>query len=156
MRIAMRPLALLVPVLAAFLACSSEQVAKAPMCSDPCCGGNSALLDCGESSDVTCTQSGDPCSAQLFGCSAGAFFMRPQASLPASCASDAALDATIGDDDATPVFEDADEADVTTDAGLDAPADAGLDAPAEAAIDAPGDGPAAATDGAPDAPADGP
>ena len=146
----MRPLSLLVPVLVTLLACSSQQVEKAQTCTDPCCGGNSALLNCGESANVTCTESGDPCTAQAFGCSDGTFFKRPQASLPASCASDAEADGTLGDD-TTETAEDG-----GLDAASDAPNEGSLDAANDGPLDASDQGPDSATDGALDAPIDAP
>ena len=96
-------------------ACKSQSVQKAASCSDPCCGGKSALLDCGENPDVSCTESGDPCVAQSFGCAGGVFFTRPQASLPASCtAADGAVDAT---DDSTEPLDAADTSDADTSDG---------------------------------------
>jgi hypothetical protein len=155
MRIAMRPLFLFVSALTVFAACSSQEVQKAATCADPCCGGNSASLDCGESADVTCTESGDPCTAQTFGCVGGAFFKRPQDSLPASCSDDSGFDSTVGDD-ATSVG-DASDAEPAVDAASEAGADAALDAPTDSgAPDSEADGsPDAASDGALDAPADG-
>ena len=100
-------------------ACKSQSVQKAASCSDPCCGGHAALVDCGENPDVTCTESGDPCVAQSFGCSGGMFFKTPQASLPANCsaidsgaATDDAtepLDATVASDDASDSPDSADD-----------------------------------------------
>ncbi len=147
----MRPLVPLVAALVVFAACSSQEVQKAKTCSDPCCGGNSASLDCGESADVTCTESGDPCTAQAFGCSGGVFFRRPQASLPATCAADTGLDSTL-ESDATEPIEDA-GFEAATDSGIEASIDGALDSASDAEPDAPGDGGAdAASDGALDAP----
>jgi hypothetical protein len=104
-------------IAAALLACKSEQVLKAPGCSDPCCSGSSALVDCSENRNVTCTESGDPCTAQSFGCVGGVFFEKPQAFLPASCAADGGMDATTDDG---PFFTGDDGPSATGDGGADA------------------------------------
>lgn len=162
MRIAMRPFFFFVSALTVFAACSSQEVQKAATCADQCCGGNSSALDCGESADVTCTESGNPCAAQTFGCASGVFFKRPQDSPPASCSVDSGFDATVGDD---ATFGGASDAEPPVDASSEAAADAASDA--VAAVDAPADsggpgdtgadgGSDAESDGAIDAPADGP
>jgi hypothetical protein len=147
----MRPLVLLVSTLTVFVACSSQQVQKATSCSDPCCGGNPNRLDCSESADVTCTASGDPCTAQLFGCQSGLFFMEPQIHLPASCTADSGLDGTLATDATEPGEAAAADAPVeaTSDTGPDATSDAAPDAASEAGAEAAAD---AAPDGTSDAP----
>jgi hypothetical protein len=147
----MRPLALLASTLAIFAACSSQQVQKAATCSDPCCGGVPSRLDCSESPDVTCPVGGDPCAAEAFGCSSGMFFMQPQASLPATCASDSGLDGTVETVDAAPIeaasdapseaTADAAPEGAASDAAPEAATPAGTDAAADAAGDAASDAP---------------
>jgi hypothetical protein len=152
MRTSMRPLVLLVPILTlAMAACSSQEVQKATTCSDPCCGGNANRLDCSESPDVTCTASGDPCTAPLFGCQSGVFFMEPQTHLPASCTADSGLDGTLETDATEPVEGAAVDAtaEATTYSGPDATSDAAPEATSEAGTEA-------AADAAPDAASDAP
>jgi hypothetical protein len=132
----MRVLFFFVGAVAAASACHTEQVQPAPMCSNPCCSGSSALLDCGENPNVSCTESGDPCTAQSYGCVGGVFFKKPQASLPASCPTDGGP-AVMGDDGS---FSSGDA--VATDDGA-ATNDGGPDA-ADAATDAADGGPDAA------------
>jgi hypothetical protein len=122
MRMTMRALALLVAALmAALVACKSEQVVSAKECSDACCSGNPLLIDCGEHPDIMCTESGDPCTAQAYGCTGGVFFEMPQASLPAMCtAADGEADATTEDGPGTLFGGDAatnGEPDAATDGG---------------------------------------
>jgi hypothetical protein len=116
-----------VGVFALIAACSSQQeVQKAIGCSDPCCAGNATLLDCGESQDLSCVASGDPCTALAYGCVKGMFFQRAQSALPATCAGDAGADAASGDVD-TPIGlfgSDDGSDDAETDAVPDAAADA--------------------------------
>jgi len=144
----MRSLTLLVSTLTVLVACSSsssQPVQKASTCTDRCCGGDPTRLDCGESVDVTCTVSGDPCT--VFGCTGGGFFKHPQTS--PSCNADSGLDASMGADvsssgDAAPAADATSEA--TVDAAPDATGEAGpdatggVDAASDAAIDAPADG----------------
>jgi hypothetical protein len=151
----MRVTVLSVGTLLAFLAaCHTEHVEGAATCSDPCCGGNATLIDCGETPGISCVESGDPCEAMAYGCSAeGVFFEMPQATLPASCSAvDSGTDATTtasdattglfgmteGGDDAT---EEAGPEAATEEAGPDGAAEAAIDGATEAAIDAPNDGP---------------
>jgi hypothetical protein len=117
MRMRMRAIALLVAALgAALFACKSEQVVAAKDCSDACCSGNPLLIDCGEHPDIMCTESGDPCTAQAYGCTGGVFFEMAQASLPAMCtATDGAPDATTEDDGPGTLFG----GDAATDGGPD-------------------------------------
>ena len=56
-------------------ACGSEHVEKAATCSDPCCNGEPALLDCAESPDVSCTAAA-ACGGS-YGCMGGMFFSQP-------------------------------------------------------------------------------
>src|SRR5580693_7079137 len=97
MRTIMRVTVLLVgTLLASLIACHTEHVEGAATCSDPCCGGNAILVDCGETPEISCVESGDPCMAMAFGCKAGVFFEMPQAMLPATCsATDSGGDATM-------------------------------------------------------------
>jgi len=144
-------------LVASIYACKSQTVVPAAHCSDPCCGGDPSRIDCGETPAIACLESGDPCTAQAFGCKGGVFFQVPQATLPASCpATDGAADVTTTEPDAsTGTFDQTDGAaadaapDVgpdATDAGLDATnvaidaADAGLDAMTDAGVDATPDG----------------
>jgi hypothetical protein len=149
----MRVLFFFVGAVAAAGACHTEQVQPAPMCSDPCCGGSSALLDCGENPNVSCTESGDPCTAQSYGCVGGVFFKMPQASLPASCPTDAGAAVMVDDgsfssgDDAAAAADGTDGA-ATTDGGPDAAPD-GPSVTADGAADAAPD--AGATDACGDA-----
>jgi|HubBroStandDraft_6_1064221.scaffolds.fasta_scaffold130392_3 hypothetical protein len=163
----MRVLSLFAAALVAAAACSSEQVQSAPGCTDPCCGGNPALIDCGEHPSLSCVESGDPCTAQAYGCLGGAFFRMPQTSLPASCpAGDGGTDATAeGDatieegglfssdggssssgDGATDASADGATADgalgdASADGAPDGAGDSALDAQDNGAVDAPGDAP---------------
>jgi hypothetical protein len=71
---------------ATFAACHSQTFAPSPECSDPCCGGNpTASIDCALNPTLTCTASGDPCTAVEYGCANGQFFSRSPATLPATC-----------------------------------------------------------------------
>ncbi len=54
-------------------------------CADPCCDGVPARIDCGENPTLSCTEKGDPCTAQQYGCTNGLFFSMSPSSLPASC-----------------------------------------------------------------------
>jgi hypothetical protein len=141
-------------LLALLAACHTEQVEKAASCSDPCCGGNATLIDCGETPGISCVESGDPCEAMAFGCSAeGVFFEMPQATLPASCSAvDSGADATTAASDAPTglfgVTEGGDDATeeggaeaATEEAGPDGATEAALDGATEAALDAPNDSP---------------
>jgi hypothetical protein len=154
MRTIMRVTVLLVgTLLASLIACHTEHVEGAATCSDPCCGGNAILVDCGETPEISCVESGDPCMAMAFGCKAGVFFEMPQAMLPATCsATDSGGDATTEESDApTGLFGGTPDAaeDVTeesspdgaTEAGLEGATDAAIDGATEAALDAPNDGP---------------
>jgi hypothetical protein len=80
-------------------ACKStpEKVVDAPECSDPCCAGNLELVDCSQNPSLSCTGPGDTCTAQVYGCDAGFFFMHAPTTVPASC-NDAEAGATTGDD----------------------------------------------------------
>ncbi len=132
-------------LLACLTACHTEHVEPASKCSDPCCGGNAIFVDCSETRDISCVESGDPCAAMAFGCMAGVFFEMPQASLPASCsATDGGEDVTMqGSDATTGLFGGTPEAgeDATEENSTDAATEAGLDGASEAAIDAPSDSP---------------
>jgi hypothetical protein len=121
MRTTMRVLMLLfVGALAvSLLDCHSEQVVQAASCTEPCCGGRSALIDCGENRDISCVESGDPCTAQAFGCVGGVFFERAQDPLPAQC----------GESDGGPDAEKANEPDGGLFAADDAATDGGPDGP---------------------------
>jgi hypothetical protein len=136
----MRVLFFFVGAVAAASACHTEQVQPAPMCSDSCCSGSSALLDCGENPNISCTESGDPCTAQSYGCVGGVFFKMPQASLPAGCPTDGGP-AVMGDDGSFTSSDDAAADDgaadgaATNDGGPDAAAD-GPSVTADAATDA--------------------
>ena len=67
-------------------ACSSTQVVEdAGGCADPCCNGISARIDCGEHPMLTCTEKGDPCTANRYGCVNGEFFSKPPSPLPSHC-----------------------------------------------------------------------
>ncbi len=124
-------------LLACLIACHTEHVVGASKCSDPCCGGNSLFVDCGETPDVSCVESGDPCAAMAFGCMAGVFFEMPQAKLPASCsATDSGADATMPESDATTGLFGG-----TPDAAEDATEENAADSATEAALDAPSDSP---------------
>jgi hypothetical protein len=146
MRTTMRALVLfLATLLASLLACSSQLVVKAASCTEPCCGGRSALLDCGENRNISCVESGDPCMAQAFGCVGGVFFERAQDPPPARCSE------SDGGPDATKANE--------PDGGLFAAEDAGADGDTDATADgggpdatADGGGPDAALGDAPDGP----
>jgi hypothetical protein len=155
MRITMRLCILFVAALVGSVyACKSQPVVSADRCSEPCCGGDPSRVDCGETPAIACIESGDPCTAQTYGCVGGQFFQRPQATLPASCAAtDSAVDGTTAESDGNGTFgqgpgPDATNADLDAmDAGLDA-ADTRLDAAPDALPDA---GPDAPTDAGPDA-----
>jgi hypothetical protein len=146
MRTIMRVTVLLVgTLLASLIACHTEHVEGAATCSDPCCGGNAILVDCGETPEISCVESGDPCMAMAFGCKAGVFFEMPQAMLPATCsATDSGGDATMeGSDAPTGLFGETPDAaeDATEESSPDGATEAGLDGATEAALDAPNDGP---------------
>lgn len=138
-------------LLASLAACHTEHVEGASKCSDPCCEGNSIFVDCGETPDISCVESGDPCAAMAYGCMAGVFFEMPQAKLPASCsAMDSGADATMEGSDATTglfggMTDSGDEATVESgpevESGPDGATEAGLDATSEAGLDATSDGP---------------
>jgi hypothetical protein len=165
MRITMRLCILFVAALVGSVyACKSQTVVSADRCSDPCCGGDPSRVDCGETPAVACIESGDPCTAQAFGCVGGVFFQRPQATLPASCsATDSAVDGTTAESDGnTGTFGqgpglDATNADLDAlDAGLDALTDGAPDALTDASPDASMDtGPDALADASLDGTADG-
>jgi hypothetical protein len=123
------------------LACKSQTVIGASVCSDPCCGGNAAMIDCGETRDIACVESGDPCMAQAFGCTAGLFFRMPQATLPASCGGgDGGTDATVATiDAATGQFGMMSGADAMAVGGLDAAPAGGPDAAGDGGLDATAD-----------------
>lgn len=157
----MRVLALFAAALVAAAACSSEQVQSAPGCADACCSGNPTLVDCGENPNLTCVESGDPCTAQAYGCLNGAFFRQPQTSLPAGCPVEGGADATTGGEpDGTTedggLFSMNDDGPSSSgDGALDAPAEGAPDASADGALDGSADGALdASTDGALDASAD--
>ncbi len=85
------------------LGCSSTQtVEKASGCADPCCNGVSARIDCAENPNITCTENGDPCTANQYGCVSGLFFSKQPAELPEGClvrdTSDAGTDANASED----------------------------------------------------------
>jgi hypothetical protein len=143
----MRVLFFFVGAVAVASACHTEQVQPAPMCSDPCCSGSSALLDCGENPNVSCTESGDPCTAQSYGCVGGVFFKKPQTSLPASCPTDGGP-VVMGDDGS---FSSGDDA-ATDDGAADGAAtnDGGADA-ADGGPDAADGGPSVTADAGTDA-----
>lgn len=142
-------------LLAVLAACHTEHVEGAATCSDPCCGGNATLIDCGETPGISCVESGDPCEAMAFGCSAeGVFFEMPQATLPASCSAvDSGADATTtpASDATTGLFGMTDGGDDATEeggaeaaageGGADGATEAAVDGATEAALDAPNDGP---------------
>jgi hypothetical protein len=56
---------------------STVVVAPAIECADPCCGGNSSAIDCGEHPNVTCVEDASPCVAKSYGCADGSFFLAP-------------------------------------------------------------------------------
>jgi hypothetical protein len=99
----------------AFYACSSTQAVEGAMgCADPCCDGIATSIDCGEHPTLSCTEKGDPCTANQYGCNNGLFFLMPPANLPASCtASEAGADARVPGD---VEIEAADAADTAVDA----------------------------------------
>jgi hypothetical protein len=104
-------------------ACKStpETVVDAPECNDPCCAGNLELVDCSENPSLTCTEPGDPCTAQVYGCDGGMFFMNAPGTLPASC-----IDAgTAGDDSSLTFGGDDGGDDATGDEGGSGTADGG-------------------------------
>jgi hypothetical protein len=135
-------------VVGALCACKSQTVEKAVACTDPCCSGNPNLIDCGENPEISCVESGDPCTAQAFGCTGGVFFRIPQITFPASCsATDATLedattpatDATTGQfgmTDASGPETATPEPDATADGGVDAATEAGVDGATEGGLDA--------------------
>jgi len=144
---------------ASVYACKSQTVVTPATCSEPCCGGNPLLVNCGETPDISCTEKGDPCTSQAFGCRGGVFFQMPQASLPASCAAtDGATDGTTPEPDATSgTFGTPDEGgpDAAIEGGPDAASDSAPDAVADVTIDGGEGGPEATTEAGPDATADG-
>jgi hypothetical protein len=77
MRLGMRA-GLVFVLVSAFLsllaACGSEHVEKAATCSDPCCGGDPALLNCAESADVSCNADA---ACGSYGCTGGLFYSHP-------------------------------------------------------------------------------
>lgn len=112
-------------------------------CSDPCCNGNADGIDCAKNPVLTCTETGDPCTARQYGCAAGAYFVKA----PATSAACAMPDAGLTADDGGGSFEgdDGDLGDAALDAGSDEATDAGSDGtadgdgapPLDASIDSP-------------------
>lgn len=106
MGMSVRRIAVVVGALASIFACSacsSEAVQKAAGCSDPCCAGDSTHVDCAEHPSLSCTESGDPCTARSYGCVNGTFYLKAPASPPATCTAaeggeDAPSDAAASDE----------------------------------------------------------
>jgi hypothetical protein len=66
--------------------CSSEKVYGSAGCTDPCCNGNSnGTIDCAENPNLSCTEKGDACTANEYGCRGGAYYLTPPSSRPAGC-----------------------------------------------------------------------
>jgi hypothetical protein len=135
-----------------FAACQPEQVVTPPPCSDPCCSGNVAAVDCAKYPTLACTEPGNPCTARDYGCANGVYYLRTSMAAPASCD---AVEAGLMGDDGGGAFEDLDAGDESpgdgsTAASADVSADVSLDA-APAAGDAALDAPDASGDASPDA-----
>jgi hypothetical protein len=102
--------------------CSSEKVVTPPECADPCCSGNASGIDCAENPELACTESGDACTANEYGCTGGEYYYRA----PASCTGgDAGGDANSQADSSEAA------ADVTADVSADVAADTQADATAD-------------------------
>jgi hypothetical protein len=77
----------------ASFACNSTQaVEDAGGCAEPCCNGNAARIDCGEHPNLSCTEPGDPCIANHYGCTDGLFV--PPSPPPSGCG-DASADGSL-------------------------------------------------------------
>ncbi len=102
----------LVAVALALAACSSNPVVQpAKECPDPCCGGNPSSVDCAEHPTLTCQEDAALCSARVYGCTNGSYFIRAASPLPAGCAEpDAEADANLLGDVSLIGSEDADGA----------------------------------------------
>jgi hypothetical protein len=77
-------------IVASLAACHSTTVTPALKCTDPCCGGNAASVDCSENLNLTCTEDADPCIARTYGCADGSYYVAPSAVPPSSCSPDEA------------------------------------------------------------------
>src|ERR1019366_1619550 len=77
-------------------ACQPEQVVTPPACSDRCCTGNAAAVDCGKYPTLACTEPGNPCTARDYGCANGLYYVRASMAAPATC--DAVEAGLTGDD----------------------------------------------------------
>jgi hypothetical protein len=74
-----------VAVLLALTACKSSSTAEpAKECPEPCCGGSTSI-DCAENPNVSCVEDADPCTARVYGCLQGSFYLRPPPQLPPGC-----------------------------------------------------------------------
>ena len=74
---------------------STTVVVPAMECPDPCCGGNAQSVDCAINPNIQCVEDADICSARLYGCADGSYFLMDQPVLPTSCAGDADLEASL-------------------------------------------------------------
>ena len=127
---------------APFAACQPEQVVTPPACSDRCCTGNAAAVDCGKYPTLACTEPGNPCTARDYGCANGLYYVRASMAAPATCD---AVEAGLTGDDGGGAFED-------LDAGDESPGDGSTAASADVSADVSPDVAPAAGDAAVDAP----
>ncbi|MDP9001649.1 MAG: hypothetical protein M3O46_16240, partial [Myxococcota bacterium] len=65
-------------------ACKSSSAKPAIKCADPCCGGHTSI-DCAEEPNVACVEDADVCSARIYGCMNGRYYLMAQDPLPAGC-----------------------------------------------------------------------
>jgi hypothetical protein len=65
-------------------ACKSSTAVPAIKCADPCCGGHTSI-DCAEEPNVACVEDADVCSARVYGCMNGKYYLMAQDPLPAGC-----------------------------------------------------------------------
>jgi hypothetical protein len=78
-----------VVVLVAIAACKGGSTGAVPAkeCPDPCCGGQTSI-DCAENPNVMCVEDAEPCTARVYGCMNGSFYLKSPAQLPPGCSED--------------------------------------------------------------------